>query len=1179
MKQAPGASAATDPGSDGASGSRVAAALRRRLERGPAAAPEEHGGDAELSELYRVQGQLLGAAAARGEPPVDPGAPLPHPGECLQERYEVGAFLSSGGMGLLYEAHDRETGASVALKTPRPGCTREELLRFIREASLTLPQHPCLARTLDRFTRGRRPYHVQERVPGRSLQEILQARLEGRRPAHAAEAPWFAPQPLALHTAVHAVVQVAQALERLHQAGIVHRDLKPGNILWHAEGRPVLVDYGLALPRGGPLLTGPGQAAGTVPYMAPEQWQGRAVDARADVYALGATLWALITGTLATGMPWGGRLLRGSEPVPPVLLAIVQKAMEPNPRRRFGSAAELAAALGAWLEDREPAGLHPFNTRLRRWAYRHRLAFAFCAGALAFGTIVYLGEEFVRKSRAAVTALEASIAASAQQIAEFEQADRSGPAMNARSDFLQDWFADHLPADPELESESARKLVSFAYNLNLRIGRQEQLLVYTQGGAAHWWRDAADAVQSAGALLANGRAQASVEALQRAAQRFPRSNLAPLFPAAAAILQHLQAFERLPAPTSAPLLRASEGGGVAWVDAEGALAHARVAGGGFERETVSPAGAWRHGTLGAYAHLRRDGADFGSILSWETRNGSADPPQGLYYVPVGGPPQRILAWDAFDRVRSPSALAVGQLDGDAEPELVVGTAWGSRSLLLLDCMDGRWHHRILDQRGDDVESVRIAPQADGAQIWVAVSVWSLRNQGLRCKVLQLDPALERVETVDALPLGALHSWEPVRGWGEVHSVAGFHSTRDAIFFGETYARCHSGECVLLGSSPALGLRVVRSLYSLPGVEVAVGDTEARPADLDGDGRDEILLHWVWEQRRHAMLVFGYARGSKVEFIELPLPQAMAEAQIGDLDGDARPDLYWLEGADVCLLRGFGAPSLAQPAAPLPAPQHRRLVLVRGEAAACAGQLDPRAAGARAGVFQARLRLVRSDFDASAVWELRNAAGQALARLRLATSGGGTTYRHEAFLQVRDADGTLRSGGSFAVAPGMWLALAIEPDARGRWRLGLAPDSGAAGLQPLRAAFTAEVDAGWSWEWRPEGNQGVAERRDFGAVLALDWMGPGQPRPALTSAEALTAESVWRRMESARTERDFGAWKQARRELETVAGPPRAGAADTQARVPLARYYLEEYGRLGLILHEDADPHCPLEAEP
>jgi predicted ATPase len=279
-----------------------------------------------------------GEPAGSGEPDVS--AP---PG------YELLGQLGRGGMGVVYKARDTRLGRPVALKFLRPGYTRdpEALWRFRREAqtaSALNDPHICTVYALDEH-RGQ-PYLALEFIDGQMLRALVgQAR------------PLAGLLPL--------VGQVAQALAVAHAAGIVHRDIKPENLVVRPDGLVKVLDFGLArlLPAGAvkaPAQSGratdPGTVIGTLRYMAPEQARGEAVDAAADIFALGLVLYELLTGQhpfpadsehavlqaiiMDTPVPPA----RLNPEVPPGLEALIQKMLDKDPRRR-PNAAEVAAAL------------------------------------------------------------------------------------------------------------------------------------------------------------------------------------------------------------------------------------------------------------------------------------------------------------------------------------------------------------------------------------------------------------------------------------------------------------------------------------------------------------------------------------------------------------------------------------------------------------------------------------------------------------------------------------------------------------------------------------------------------------------------------------------------------------------------------------------------------------------
>ncbi|HET6923804.1 MAG TPA: serine/threonine-protein kinase, partial [Anaeromyxobacteraceae bacterium] len=225
--------------------------------------------------LSRLLDEL--ARAPRADPEAAWGKGL-RPGDVL-DRFEIIRELGRGGFGAVYEAVDRELGRKVALKTLRPGRSRDEWvdaqLRAEAQAAARL-SHPGIVTLHEACTCDRGPYLVMELLRG----ETLEARL--------------ARGPLPPGEAVEVALQISRALAHVHSHGLVHRDLKPGNVFLGEDGRVKLLDLGLAHLLGRKSSTG-----GTPAYVAPEQWRGEAVDGRADVFALGAVIFEMVSGKRA----------------------------------------------------------------------------------------------------------------------------------------------------------------------------------------------------------------------------------------------------------------------------------------------------------------------------------------------------------------------------------------------------------------------------------------------------------------------------------------------------------------------------------------------------------------------------------------------------------------------------------------------------------------------------------------------------------------------------------------------------------------------------------------------------------------------------------------------------------------------------------------------------------------
>jgi len=272
--------------------------------------------------------------------------PLERLASALADRYRIERELGAGGMATVYLAEDVRHRRKVAIKVLHPELSA--VLgpdRFLKEIELTANlQHPHILPLFDSGTVDGLLYYVMPFVEG----ETLRSRLTREHQFPIVEA-------------VRIATDVAGALEYAHKRGVVHRDIKPENILLH-EGRPQVADFGIALAvqqAGGSRMTQTGMSLGTPQYMAPEQAMGdKGVDARADVYALGAVTYEMLTGEppftgptaqaiVAKVMTESPRSLLSQRPsVPAEVEGAVLTALEKLPADRFDGAARFAEAMG-----------------------------------------------------------------------------------------------------------------------------------------------------------------------------------------------------------------------------------------------------------------------------------------------------------------------------------------------------------------------------------------------------------------------------------------------------------------------------------------------------------------------------------------------------------------------------------------------------------------------------------------------------------------------------------------------------------------------------------------------------------------------------------------------------------------------------------------------------------------
>jgi serine/threonine-protein kinase len=263
----------------------------------------------------------------------------------LADRYVVERELGAGGMATVYLAHDVKHDRKVALKVLRPELAAViGAERFLAEIKVTANlQHPHILPLHDSGEASSFLYYVMPYVEGETLREKLDREKQ-----------------LGIEEAVEITRSVAAALDYAHRHDVIHRDIKPENILIH-DGQPTVADFGIALAvshAGGARLTETGLSIGTPHYMSPEQAMGdRELDARSDVYSLGAMLYEMLTGdppyTGSTAQAIVAKVLTEKAPLatvarpttPPHVAGAVQKALEKLPADRFSSAADFSEVL------------------------------------------------------------------------------------------------------------------------------------------------------------------------------------------------------------------------------------------------------------------------------------------------------------------------------------------------------------------------------------------------------------------------------------------------------------------------------------------------------------------------------------------------------------------------------------------------------------------------------------------------------------------------------------------------------------------------------------------------------------------------------------------------------------------------------------------------------------------
>ena len=333
--------------------------------------------------------------------------------------YELVRPLGQGGMGAVFEVRQEGLSRPLALKLLARGeVDARALERFRREGqALARVRHPGVVtvHVAEDSTHG--PYLVTDLVPGEDLERWLERA-----------------GPPTPRRAVEIARDLAAAVEAVHEAGLLHRDIKPANVILTPEGRPVLVDFGLARIADAQRLTRTGAVLGTPALMAPEQALGTPADARTDVWGLGVVLVRLLGGELCSGSYELPALERG-------LRAVCAKALHPRPGGRYGAASVLREDLERWL-----GGERPLADRGGLGPVRLAAALLGASGLLAAAFLASAGPARPRAGPQLVAGLGSDAQVSAAGAALGAALARPLPA--ARRDALRAWLREH-PAHRE----------------------------------------------------------------------------------------------------------------------------------------------------------------------------------------------------------------------------------------------------------------------------------------------------------------------------------------------------------------------------------------------------------------------------------------------------------------------------------------------------------------------------------------------------------------------------------------------------------------------------------------------------------------------------------------------------------------------------------------------------------
>lgn len=273
----------------------------------------------------------------------------------LEGRYQILKELGRGGMGIVFQAYDKQLNEQVAIKilSPMLSTNSEALERMKREVSAARRiTHPNVIRIHDIAEAGGLNFVSMEYFNGTTLKDHI--RSQG---------------PMSLMQAFNIASQICDGLDAAHRQGIIHRDLKSQNIIMNSAGQIKIIDFGLAHTAHLEGLTATGLIMGTPEYMAPEQVEGKKVDERADLYSLGIILYEIFTGKVPfsgdSAIAVGFKQMKEDPPsprsvnpqLPEAVEKVILKALAKMPLQRYQSAADLKEQLEAAVLNRGAAGV------------------------------------------------------------------------------------------------------------------------------------------------------------------------------------------------------------------------------------------------------------------------------------------------------------------------------------------------------------------------------------------------------------------------------------------------------------------------------------------------------------------------------------------------------------------------------------------------------------------------------------------------------------------------------------------------------------------------------------------------------------------------------------------------------------------------------------------------------